>query len=111
MKNLPQIFIQTQNKFLKRYLQTVLIAKIVKDEIILRILMKRKEESNYPPEKVIESTIKALVEGKSASNNELWKKMALTFRRNYGVAMNTHEIVGGFFLSCVMSLVKADYNI
>lgn len=29
----------------------------------------------------------------------------------YGTTINTHELVGGFLLSCLMTLISAEYDI
>lgn len=60
---------------------------------------------------MLEGEIKSYIEGKSASSNEYWKKIALLFRKKWGFSVNTHEILGPFFLSCIMTLIPAEYDI
>lgn len=50
------------------------------------------------------------MEGKTAATNEYWKKISMEYRNLYGTSMNTHELLGGFLLSCLMALINADYN-
>lgn len=71
-----------------------------------------KHEKNDPPlERTVENKIKWLVEGKSINTNEAWKKLAVQFRKKYNFSLNSHELEGGFFLSCLMTLISADYDL
>ena len=71
-----------------------------------------KYEKNDPPlERTVENKIKWFVEGKSINTNEAWKKLAVQFRKKYNFSLNSHELEGGFFLSCLMTLISADYDL
>ena len=36
--------------------------------------------------------------------------MVIMFRNLYGFSLNAHEIVGGFLLSCLMTLMPGKYD-
>lgn len=103
----------TQNRMVRNYLETSLIAKIVKDQInvVLCEACSSSSRSSIKVETVLEEELRAYVEGKSAKNNQYWKKIAVNFRKKWGFSINTHEIIGPYFLSCLMTLIPARYDI
>ena len=52
--------------------------------------MKNHKKSNDSMEKVVENKIRNYIEGKSASNSEEWKKIAVEFRKKHSISINTH---------------------
>lgn len=68
MKFLYHIYMETKNKFVKKYLQTCLVANIIKDSInseFSSILY----EGKISPQKYIEEQIRLFMEGKTAATN------------------------------------------
>jgi hypothetical protein len=45
------------------------------------------------------------------ADGENWKTLGERFKQIYGIPMNPEEIELSLFLSCMMELVEADYNI
>lgn len=59
----------------------------------------------------MEEQIRFFVEGKTATTNEYWKKISLKYRSLHGQSLNAHELVGGFLLSCLITLISAEYDL
>ena len=55
--------------------------------------------------------IKLLVEGSSHASDELWKEIALKFKKDYNIAMSHHDIAGPFFLNSLIKLIPAKYDL
>lgn len=59
----------------------------------------------------MEEQIRFFIEGKTATTNEYWKKISLKYRSLYGTPLNAHELIGGFLLSCLITLIRAHYDL
>ena len=55
--------------------------------------------------------MRSFIEGHSSSSSEAWKILTKIFRNNFGISLSTHELEGGFFLSCLMTLIPAEYDL
>lgn len=52
-----------------------------------------------------------LIEGNNIRSNDLWKKVNKKFQSDHGEAISTHDLEAGFFLSCLISIIPARYNL
>ena len=69
------------------------------------------KKGSIAAEELVEDQIRSFIEGHSSSNSEMWKRLSMAFRNQYGISLSTHELEGGFFLGCLMTLIPADYDL
>ncbi len=55
--------------------------------------------------------MRLLVEGNSNMSNELWKEIAINFRKEYGIPMSKSDILGTFFINCLMKMIPGQYDL
>ena len=53
MKYLLKVFAETKNKFVKRYIQTCLVAKIAKDDVVLGMKLATQNDPNTSLERLL----------------------------------------------------------
>lgn len=54
--------------------------------------------------------MRSLVEGNTLASSEIWKQVAKRFQSEQGEPISVHDLHGGFFLSCLLTLVSAQYD-
>ena len=59
----------------------------------------------------MEEVIGWLLSGSNNKSNDLWKEIALLFKRKYNVSLSHQELLPKFFFRSLMELLPADYNI
>lgn len=55
--------------------------------------------------------MKHLYEGNNTLSNELWKEIAIRFRKEFNIPMSHHDISGPFFLSSLMKIIPGVYDL
>lgn len=111
LKHLPQLYHETQNKQVKKYIHTFMVAKIAKDNILENLAEIRGLGESQGVREVVEKSMRLLVEGNSNMSNELWKEIAVNFRKEYGIPMSNSDVLGPFFLNCLMKVIPGKYDL
>lgn len=52
-----------------------------------------------------------LLAGNNNKSNELWKEIALLFKKKYNLVLNHKDILPGFFFNSIIELIPGSYEI
>lgn len=105
-KLLPRVYTAVGNKQVKRCLQSVMAAKVAKDNLYETLFQNRKEDTRVRAERVIEDYIGLLMEGNNSNSSEIWKEINLRFKKQYSAPISNSELIPGFFLNSLLKLLK-----
>lgn len=88
-----------------------MIAKIAKDFIFENLIVVKKEDYNVSTVKVLEESLRLIIEGNNSNSSEIWKEISLRFKKAYSIPINNTELIGGFFLNSLMKLLRANFDL
>ena len=88
LKYLPVVYGQCGNPYVKKYLYTAMASKVVKEYIFENVVRIRERDRGQPIEKIIEEVVGWLLAGGNNKSNDLWKEIALLFKRKYNISLS-----------------------
>ena len=80
-KLLPRIYEGIGSKQVKKYMQSVMAAKVAKDQVYDTLIAARREKTKVRVEEIVEDYVRMLMEGNNSNSSEVWKE--LTRQGNY----------------------------
>lgn len=95
-----------QNKHVRKYIQSVMAAKVAKDHINDTFLSVRLEGENMQVESIIDDYLRMLMEGNNTNSSEAWKELTLKFKRQFNSPLTNSELVPGYFLNSLIKLLR-----
>lgn len=87
-KYLPRVYAEVTGKYTKKYVHTVMVAKVVKYYMIESVIEGKRQTKQVPAQIIVEDGYRVIFEGNNSNSSELWKEIALKFKKVYGMPIS-----------------------
>ncbi len=106
MEYLPTLYKSVNNRQVRKYLHTCMVARLTRD-YLLETMGEIRQEANAKGRSVnmvdiLEESLKCAIEGGNNNSNELWKNIGINFRKAHGFNLSIPDIEEGFYLASLL---------